>query len=242
MNLIKLNATESTNSFLKDLSRKSTLDNFTVVWANEQYNGRGQMASSWISELGKNLTFSVLVRFEDLDLIHSFYVSKIVSISVFECVKTFLDCSLSIKWPNDIMAAGSKLAGILIENSVKKTKVAQSIVGIGLNVNQISFEDLPNATSFKKISKKEFQLESILNSFMKRLEKNVDLLRNMKLDEIDNIYFKSLYKMNQPSMFNDDEGNLFMGKIIGVSKLGKLQIELENGSVSEFDLKEVKFA
>jgi BirA family biotin operon repressor/biotin-[acetyl-CoA-carboxylase] ligase len=242
MDLIKINATESSNSYLKDLSRKTVLENFTVVLAHEQYKGRGQMATVWESEAGKNLTCSILIKWERLNISRNFYISKIVSLSIVHCLDIIFEANLAIKWPNDIMAAGHKLAGILIENSVKKTKVVQSVIGIGLNVNQIKFKDLPGATSMKIISNKEFDVEVILTKLIEKLNFFVELLKNQEFKLIDTMYINHLYKIQQPVMFKDSLGELFIGKIIGVSQVGKLRIQLENETVNEFDLKQVSFA
>ena len=241
MNLIKLNATESTNSYLKELRRKMVLDNFTVVFAFEQSKGRGQMNATWESEKGKNLIFSILIEWEGLKVADSFYISKIVSISIFQCLRPILEAEMTIKWPNDIMAEGQKIAGVLIENSVKKAKVSQSVIGIGLNVNQELFRNLPQATSMKMISKKEFDLDLLLEKLINSLKKYSELLNNNEFEIIDALYLKQLFKLNQPAMYKNMSQKIFMGKIVGVSSVGLLQIELEDETIREFDLKEVQY-
>lgn len=243
MKIIKLNAIDSTNSFLKEMAGNGTVNNFTVVVAKEQTNGRGQMNNVWVSELGKNLTFSVFVRFLKFPLEYQRYLSFAVALSVFEAVKSLEVNRLAIKWPNDIMAGNKKLGGILIENSINYDKIDSSVIGIGLNVNQQSFaSELSNATSLIQILKEEIDLDVLLEKILSFLKNMVMLIENGKYDEIEKRYLENLYKRNIPSMFKTGQGDLLMGKIIGVSQEGKLQLELENETLKEFDLKEISFA
>ena len=240
MHIVKVDATESTNTFLKEMCQQNTIENFTVVISNEQTKGRGQMHTSWQSEKGKNLTFSMLIRFDDLEIDQQFYISKIISLSLYEVLSDLLPTKISVKWPNDILSAHQKICGVLIENSVKKAQINYSIIGIGLNVNQLEFENLPNATSMKLISNTPFDLEVVLQKLVASIKKHVALLVSKNYASIDTLYLKQLYKFNKPSIFKDDSRK-FMGKIVGVSLQGKLQVELENETVKEFGLKEIEF-
>jgi len=241
MKIIKLDAIDSTNTFLKELCQHKSVEDFTVVIAKNQTKGRGQMNAVWKSEAGKNLMFSVLVKFDFLQVQNQFYISKAVSLAVYEVLSTELSSNISIKWPNDIMAGDKKICGILIENSVKKTTIYQSIVGIGLNVNQESYINLPNATSMKMILGNNFDLDMVLEKILLSIKKNIIFLNKGKFDKIDELYLKKLYKINKPTMFKNSMGTIFMGKIIGVSTEGHLKIELENEQVKTFNLKEISF-
>ncbi len=241
MNIIKLNATESTNTFLKELCKHKELDNFTVVVTRNQTKGRGQMNAVWSSEVGKNITFSILIKFNDFEIKNQFYLSKVISLAIYECLKPFLNINLTIKWPNDIMAGQSKIAGILIENSVKQSKIIQSVIGVGLNVNQEVFENVSYATSMKLITRRNFDLDFLLNKLVKSFKRNIELLNAKQFDLIDVLYLDKLFKLNVPAMYKDKNGNQFMGKIGGVSTEGKLQIELENGKTFIFNLKEIEY-
>lgn len=243
MKIIKLNAIDSTNTFLKNMVSKVVADDFTVVVAKTQTKGRGQMNSEWVVEEGKNLTFSVFSRFIDLGVENHKYLNFSVSLSVFEALKESGVPNLSIKWPNDILSGNKKLGGMLIENTLKGSKIVSSVIGIGINVNQDSFsENLPNASSVKKILGKEFNLETLLESILKKLKDYFTFLEKKEYDLLEEAYLKVLYKKNVPTMFKNSQNILFMGKIIGVSKSGNLQIELENETIQEFGLKEVSFA
>jgi BirA family biotin operon repressor/biotin-[acetyl-CoA-carboxylase] ligase len=244
MQIIKLNATASTNSFLKDLSVTSQLKNFTIVVADEQSSGRGQMNTVWVSEPYKNLMFSVYVTFDDLEIQNQTYLNFAVALSVFDLLKSLNVPKLSVKWPNDILAGKKKVCGILIENILKGKMINASVIGIGLNVNQENFPiDLPDAASLKMILNKEFNLEDLLNQFIVKLQLNINLLKDKEFESLEKRYLEVLYKKNIPSMFKDAKNVLFMGKIIGVNTTnGKLQIELSDETVKEFALKEVSFA
>src|SRR3954467_14213148 len=101
MKLIKLDAIDSTNDFLKALASQDELDNFTVVTAENQTKGKGQMGSKWQSESGKNLIMSALVKDFLYDNEQFFNLSIIVSLAVIETLNSLDIPDLSIKWPND---------------------------------------------------------------------------------------------------------------------------------------------
>ncbi len=240
MKIIKLDAIDSTNTFLKELCQEKDVEDFTVVITNNQTKGRGQMTSAWNSINNNNLTFSILTKFKDLDVNNQFWISKAISLAVYDAVSTFLSVKISVKWPNDILAEQQKLSGILIENSVNKSKIKYSVVGIGLNVNQTHFENLPNATSMKLISGMYFNLDEVLNAIINNIKKYVELINAKDFEIIDKLYLKRLYKINVPSMFRDSNETVFMGKILGVSNEGRLQIEIEDETIKEYELKEIK--
>ncbi|MDX8554485.1 biotin--[acetyl-CoA-carboxylase] ligase [Tenacibaculum sp. 1B UA] len=243
MKIIKLNAIDSTNTFLKNMVSKVVVDDFTVVVAKTQTKGRGQMNSEWVVEEGKNLTFSVFSRFIDLKVENHKYLNFCVSLSVFQALEALGLLNLSVKWPNDILSGNKKLGGILIENILKGSNIVSSVIGIGVNVNQNSFpENLPNASSVKKILGREFDLDVLLENILKNLKGYFNLLERKEYNLLEEAYLKVLYKKNVPTMFKNSQNILFMGKIIGVSKNGNLEIELENETIQEFGLKEVSFA
>lgn len=239
MKLIKLDAIDSTNDFLKALLGQDELDNFTVVTAENQTKGKGQMGSKWQSESGKNLIMSVLVKdflYHNEEL---FNLSIIVSLAVIETLKSFDIPDLSIKWPNDIMAYNKKIGGILIENIIKSDGRIVSVVGLGLNVNQTNFDGLPNASSLAVICKTEFDKDSLPFLIIEKMKQKIELWKTNSAD-FWNEYFNSLFRKGVPMPFKNLENKNFMGIIQGVSSVGKIQILLEDDSVSEFDIKEIQ--
>ncbi|PXY47078.1 biotin--[acetyl-CoA-carboxylase] ligase [Flavobacterium hydrophilum] len=239
MKLIKLDAIDSTNDFLKALSSQDELDNFTVVTAENQTKGKGQMGAKWESESGKNLIMSVLVKDFLYDNEQVFNISIIVSLAVIETLKSLDIPNLSIKWPNDIMSYNKKIGGILIENTIKSDGRIVSVVGLGLNVNQINFEHLPNASSLKVICNVDFDKDSLPFFIIKKIREKIELWEtNSALFWKE--YFNSLFRKGIPTVFKNLENQNFMGIIQGVSSTGKIQILLEDDSVSEFDIKEIQ--
>ncbi len=243
MNIIKLNATESTNSFLKDLSVNSDISNYTVVVTDKQTSGRGQMNTKWISEDKKNLLCSIYVRFHNLKIHNQVYLNFAIAIAIREALVTFNLPNLTIKWPNDILSGKKKVCGILIENILKGNTIDASIIGIGINVNQEVFpDDIPNASSIKNTTGSEYQIEEVLSEVVKKIEEKVFLLSTEEFKTLEEEYHKVLYKKNIPSMFKDTEDVVFMGKILKVNTSnGQLLIELPDETVKSFHLKEVTF-
>ena len=243
MKIIKFNTIDSTNSFLRELTSNSSVENFTVIVTKKQTSGRGQMNTTWSSEDGKNLMFSTFIKFSDLLISNQKFLNYAISVGVYEALKTFNLPKLHIKWPNDILSENDKIGGILIENSLKKNKIQSSIIGIGLNVNQENFpKNIPNASSIKNKTHQTLDLEKVLILVLEKIKFNINLLKENKFDILEEKYLSVLYKKNIPSMFKTYQDDFFMGKIIGVSSDGKLQIELVDETIQEFGLKEVSFA
>ncbi|MDA0177242.1 biotin--[acetyl-CoA-carboxylase] ligase [Mesoflavibacter profundi] len=239
MRIIKLNATDSTNLFLRSLSLDTTLTDFTVVVAKHQTNGRGQMGTVWNTQDAKNLTFSVFKRFDGFNLNQQFAISMIVSLSVVSALNKLNIPKVRIKWPNDILSANSKICGILIENIIKQTDVAGSIIGIGLNVNQTDFKDLPQASSLQNITGKHFDLDEVLHLIIEQLQFYFEFFNQSGFDNLKALYQSQLFRKDKPSTFSNEEG-LFTGIIKGVTKEGLLKVQIEDLIIKYFDLKAVK--
>jgi BirA family biotin operon repressor/biotin-[acetyl-CoA-carboxylase] ligase len=239
MKVIKLDAIDSTNDFLKGLSSKQQLENFTIVTTENQTKGKGQMGSVWDSEVGKNLTMSVFIKDSLMEVNQIFKLNIGVALAVVQVLETFNIPNLMIKWPNDIMSYNFKIAGILIENSIKSDGTVHSIVGLGLNVNQINFKSLPKASSLAVICDAEFDKEKIMYGIVEKMKQNIAVL-NENPASLWLEYTNRLFKKGVPMPFKDNTNKNFMGIIQGVSSYGKLQVLLEDDSVSEFNLKEIQ--
>ncbi len=239
MQLIKLDAIDSTNEFLKGLSSNQSLENFTVITAENQTKGKGQMGAVWNSEPNKNLIMSVLIGNFVTNLNRIFDINIIVSVSVIQVLEELTIPGLSIKWPNDIMSYNKKIGGILIENSIKNEGSINSIVGLGLNVNQMNFENLPKASSLAVICNTTFDKDEILLKVIEKMEQNIQNW-NLNSGLFWSEYANKLFKKGIPMPFENQYQQNFMGIIQGVSPIGKLQILMDNDTVSEFDVKEVQ--
>lgn len=241
MKIIKLDAIDSTNSFLKELNKDSSLENFTIAVTKNQQKGRGQRDANWYSEPFKNLTFSVLVNKLKLKTNQAKYINFAVSLAIFKVLEIYKIQNLFIKWPNDIMSANKKICGILIENSLSNNKINNSIIGIGLNVNQVNFPNLERVSSLNNILGYELNLDNLLIDLTKQLNFQFDLLNKNLFSNLENEYLAVLYKKDIPSMFKTDKGITFLGKIIGIARNGNLLVENENNEVEEFAIKEISF-
>lgn len=239
MKLIKLDAIDSTNEFLKGLSNKEDLENFTVVTAENQTKGKGQMGAVWNSEVGKNLIMSVLVKDFLSEINEIFNLNIAVATAVITALKKQNIPNLSIKWPNDILSANKKIGGILIENSIKSDGTILSIVGLGLNVNQTNFEGLPKASSLAVVMEHELNKEELLSAIVTQLEANVEESKQ-NLTSLRQQFVDLLFKKGEPMPFTNQKEEKFMGIIQGISPVGRLQVLLEDDSVAEFDIKEIQ--
>ena len=233
MHIVKLHATTSTNDELKVRFRESGIPHLTTLYSLSQSQGRGNRGTTWQSEDGKNLTFSVLIS-ECLTGMTPFDLNQIVSVAMVEWLKKDLNVQAKIKWPNDILSVQKKLAGILIENTYIKDEFTHSIVGIGLNVNQDEFINLPQAISLKNITGKLFNLEELLLQFLFHLDK---ALKNR--EETINRYLLHLYKYKQHMSF-EINGKKVVAIVKGVTQNGELLLEKE-GQLTVYDLKQVRW-
>ena len=240
MEIIKLNATNSTNTYLKNLLKEKQVKDLSCIWALSQTQGRGQQGAKWISEPGKNLTFSVLKKFENLPSDYHFLLNMEVSLAIFRALKKLYIPDLAVKWANDILSSKKKICGILIENTLHKEQISSSIIGIGLNVNQVFFNDLPNVSSLQKIMGHPFDLEEVLLLICQELEVSLKSLSPTRFETMLDEYHTHLFRKDKPSTFEYPNGERFMGYIRGVSHNGQLQVEQEDALMSSFSLKEIK--
>ena len=236
---IKLKEVNSTNSYLKELliGNDKEMEGLVVV-AESQLSGRGQKGSIWESENGKNLTFSIFLKPNTL-VQNQFLISKVVSLGIISFLEDLGLENLKIKWPNDIYCNEKKIAGILIENSLKGKKVNSSVVGIGLNVNQFKFHSENNPTSITKELGGVQNLEDLLDQLLFFIERSYTDLKLGKESKINKKYLEKLYWINEFRGFRKDN-ELIEGEIVGVDEIGKLQIMI-NDSVEAFGLKEITF-
>ncbi len=240
MEIIKLNATNSTNTYLKNLIKEKPVEDLSCVWALSQTQGRGQQGATWVAEPGKNLTFSLLKKFEALPSEYHFLLNMEVSLAIFRTLKKLYIPDLAVKWANDILSAKKKICGILIENTLQKEAITASVIGIGLNVNQLFFGELPHVSSLQKIMGHPFDLEEILLLIGHELEAALLSLSPTRFEAVLREYHSHLFRKDKPSTFEYPNGQRFMGYIRGVDHNGQLQVEQEDALMSSFSLKEVK--
>ncbi|WP_109299315.1 biotin--[acetyl-CoA-carboxylase] ligase [Aquimarina sp. AU474] len=240
MHIIKVDAIDSTNSFLRGLHREKKVESPVCVRAIAQEAGKGQMGTVWQSNPGENLTCSVFMPVQEISITDQFFVSIVTSLAVCDVLNDLMVTRLSIKWPNDILSDRLKVCGILIENIVKNGRLEGVIVGIGLNVNQLKFDSLPQAGSLKQILGKNLDIDEVLHGLLNKLKERFSQLKISRFKSLKYEYETMLFRKNKPSTFNDAKGDAFVGIIQSITNEGKLQVLLEDDVVSNFDLKEIK--
>lgn len=239
-NLITLDSVESTNSWLKNiLSNSAPLPEGTVILAVDQYAGRGQVNNYWMSEPGKNLTFSILLKPTFLSPHKQFDLNKAISLAINDVLIKYFAEQATIKWPNDSYINNDKIAGLLIENIIQGNKTKYAIIGIGLNVNQINFpENLKDVTSFRKILHTDYNLETLLSEICSAVEVRYLQLMSGKNDKLNSDYLSRLYRINKISSFSVN-GKIRKGRICGISPEGYIEVDFNN-EVRQFGLKEIQ--
>lgn len=240
-NIIRLELIDSTNNFLKALKTQEQLPDFTYVQANFQTAGKGQRGNFWEAENNKNLLFSVLLRPTELPIIKHFILSEIVSLALTATLRQFSE-EFKIKWPNDIYWKESKVAGILIENDLEGMQIKESVIGIGLNVNQVKFSPtVPNPVSIHSITYKEQNLDDILLEFHYQLEHYLEMLTDKAYDNIAKEYQSILFRAEGYHQFKEKDGILFRAKIESVAHDGTLHLLDDTHKKRTYLFKEVQF-
>jgi len=241
-NLLTLKEVDSTNNFLKNLlSNSKPVPEGTVIMAESQYAGRGQQQNQWHSEPGKNLTFSLLLKPTFLNAQNQFDLTRAISMGVYDALEPLLGEQLKIKWPNDIYYGDKKLGGMLIENLIQGSQIKNSVIGIGINVNQENFPaDAVNATSVKQILHADYSLKVLLSEICRHIEAYYLNLKAEKIEFVRKTYLSRLYWLNELKRFKTN-GEIFEGTIIAVKENGLLTIKSNNGTEAEFSLKEIEF-
>lgn len=224
MRIIKLDATDSTNAYLKRLVSQENVENRTVVLAEEQTSGRGQMGAKWSSEPYKNLTFTVLYKGIVMPANDAFILNMTTSLAVSEALAVWQVPCVSVKWPNDIMTANLKICGILIENVLVGNAVRHSLIGVGINVNQTVFEGLPNATSVALALGNEVDRDAFLGTVLDSLDAWLTSFPKQTYEALQGRYERLLFRRDVPSDFRLASGKFLQGTIKGVGDQGRLRV------------------
>lgn len=238
--IIKLKDIDSTNNLARKLLSEKKLENGDIVYTDFQISGKGQGENTWQSNPGDNILMSYIYIPDKLLAEKQFCISMAASLSV----KNFIDDCINkkyqtqIKWPNDIIVNNKKIAGILIENESSGQLLINSIIGIGININQENFENLPLACSLKQISKKDYNIDTLIEDLKIHLHKNLQNINNEKTKEE---YLNNLFLINTLREYYSKEHGFFHGQIIGIDEFGRLKIETTQNQVYFFDTKEVDY-
>ena len=230
----------STNTYASQILRNNNSREGTIIHTNYQSTGRGQAGNRWESEDGKNLLFSIILFPSMVIPANQFTISMTISLGICDFLERYIPVC-SVKWPNDIYVNNDKIAGILIENTIMGGTLENSVVGIGLNVNQVKFmSDAPNPVSLKIITGTEYDPGKCLSQLASDLDKRYKQLISENYVLLRKDYTSKLFRLNEYAGFRDQNG-LFSGRIVSVTENGRLQVELKSGSVKEYSFKEIEF-
>lgn len=234
----KIDAIDSTNLALKRKYHKGLAKHGDVLWALDQVKGKGQRDSQWVSEPNKNLTFSIFLSQEKLMLRSVFVLNCWVALAVKNSLTSLNIPSVSIKWPNDILSENKKLCGILIENLYQGEKHIASIVGIGLNVNQINFFDLTKASSMQLSAGRMFDLEKVLQEILYQLSHYLET----KMSPLDSLeaFNKALYGLGEERTFLEND-KPFQATVEEVNAQGELVLKTAQNELRCFQHKTIEW-
>ena len=243
MDIRYFDSLESTNLYCKLLD-PNTVGEFTVICARTQSAGIGQQGNVWVSEPGKNITFSIILRPTFLPAARQYDLTMTLAVAVAETVEKY--CGLhntlpvAIKWPNDIYVGDRKICGILTTCNIKDMHLSQAICGIGLNVNQTVFPEwVPNPVSLKQLTGCDCKIEPVLNDLLQSIKEKYTILKSDP-NLIAEQYISLLYRLGTESSYLMGDREI-RAKITGVNKFGHLQLLTSDGENVSCDIKEVKF-
>ncbi len=229
----------STNDRAFELIRCGQAREGSIVICGHQTAGRGQRGNHWEAEPGQNLTFSLVLKPGFLDISEQFYLNMMISNSIRKMLQDYLP-DLQVKWPNDLVVPGrGKIGGILIENILNSSAWEFSVVGIGLNINQRRFGS-GKATSLALVTGGQYDLEELFKLLIPHIEQGVISLKKGKMEDVMRDYLRHLFLKDQWADFKEN-GVGFEGKIVGISREGKLRMKLRDGRIRTFGTKEISF-
>ncbi|MBC7412785.1 MAG: biotin--[acetyl-CoA-carboxylase] ligase [Bacteroidia bacterium] len=239
--LITLDETASTNSYLQQYIRENeAVAEGLVVSAKHQTSGRGQRGNTWQATPNMNLLLSILLKPTFIKPTEQFYFNAAIALGVYQYIKSKLpNNDVKIKWPNDILVDGQKIAGILIENQLTGSTISSSVVGIGININELNFEYLLKATSLHAITNTPYALSKELANVFTYVEAQYITLRSNP-NKVWEMYHKHLYQKNILCNYMHNSQRM-QATIEGVQKGGKLQLRKDSGTIISCHLQEIKY-
>lgn len=240
MRIIKVSATASSNLLAREWYQENPKSSVVCFVAGNQTQGRGQRGAGWISNAGENLTFSVLFPTPGVKVKDQFQISAGTGLTVLAALRELNINNLKLKWPNDIMAANKKIGGILIENILSGGSIGATIIGIGLNINQTVFPELPKAGSLKMITGANYDVDEVLHKVLNHLSVILQAISEGEKEKLMQDYEDVLFRKNKVSTFQKEDNSFFTGIIKGVTPTGLLQILLEDDILQTFELKQLK--
>ena len=253
-----IDETHSTSSLLRETYDDSLPHLFTIR-TDFQTAGRGQAGNSWESEKGKNLLFSTLLRYPEVEAADQWRLSMLVAVAVREAIVSILSprasrlSPLTIKWPNDIYYNDQKLVGILIENTLSGRHIAYTIAGVGINVNQTQWlSNAPNPVSMRQITGEEYDVENLLNAFLEAIQR----WETASTEQLREEYIKHLYRRTGWHPYLEREvsvaptniqlsaqaaDGVFLAQWVDITPQGEWVLRLKSGEEKRYHFKQIRF-
>lgn len=238
MNIIELEETASTNTYLRQMT---DAEHAIVVSARRQSAGRGQRGNTWEAEPDANLTFSVLVRTKGIPPAKQMAISRATSLAIVRWLDRYLPQGVeaSIKWPNDIYVGDSKICGILIEHVLTAGRIERTVIGVGININQREFySDAPNPVSLTQLTGLTYPLDKMLREVASEIISFVEAEDTFGGDLTPEVYMSRLWRRDGYYPYRDASGD-FTARIADVAPDGTMALERPDGTISHYAFKEV---
>jgi BirA family biotin operon repressor/biotin-[acetyl-CoA-carboxylase] ligase len=230
--LIYFNNCASTQDELIDFLNQHYLsEDFLAVYTFNQTKGRGQYGNSWENLPEENLAYSFALKTKNInvsDTCFNFYTAILVRDFIANLTKT----EVKIKWPNDLILKNKKICGMLFEKNKN-----YFVVGIGINILQENFKNLPKAGSVLSQTGLSFELKAFTESLHQYLFEH--LVQKEIPNNILELYHLHLYRKNEVSVFEKNEVRQ-NGIIKNVDENGYIWIDLENEGLQKFFHKEIE--
>ncbi|MFK5855753.1 MAG: biotin--[acetyl-CoA-carboxylase] ligase [Bacteroidota bacterium] len=244
-NIIKLPKVSSTNSYAQHQIESNSSHEGDVIFTLNQQVGRGQGKNIWESETGSNLNISIILQPKMIHASQQFVLTQLVSLAIIQLLSEYINDNeheIKIKWPNDIYVGDNKIAGILFQNFIKGNEIEYSIVGIGINVNQLKFLSLaPNPISIIHHTNKQTDIGSLLNNLLENIAANYKkYATESTFPKLKSKYINNLYQYDIWANYSDSVGK-FKGKIIDIDEFGRLIVKMENDHEKLYMFKEIEF-
>ena len=253
-----IDETHSTSSLLRETYDDSLPHLFTIR-TDFQTAGRGQAGNSWESEKGKNLLFSTLLRYPEVEAANQWRLSMLVAVAVREAITSILSplasrlSPITSKWPNDIYYNDQKLVGILIENTLSGRHIAYTIAGVGVNVNQTQWlSNAPNPVSMRQITGEEYDVEHLLNAFLEAIQR----WETASTEQLREEYIKHLYRRTGWHRYLEREvsvaptniqlsaqaaDGVFLAQWVDITPQGEWALRLKSGEEKRYHFKQIRF-
>ena len=239
-NLIYLPSCHSTNEQAAAFLSGNQVKDGDIVITDSQTKGKGQAGNHWESAPGLNLTFSIVIKPIKLKADRQFALSMLVAVALHDALNE-LGVEVRIKWPNDIYYQDLKVSGILINNNLQGDYVNSSVIGIGLNVNQLNFA-YPGAVSLRSVTGRYFDLNTVLNVLVKKIDLYWLRYLSTGIDFLKRTYHNYLFgrgEMKEFGFFGTDI--VKKGVIQGVDDYGRLVVQFESGELHRYGQRELIF-